>query len=167
MGCDIYSVAEVLDTSTGEWKDAGDVFPLDDWGREWHKKDLGSEPFPHRIYGLFGFLADVRNYACCTPLSEPRGFPDDWMSTPKEEMHEDRHSKSWFLLSELLAFDYDQTFWNRRIFKDGSGVALAKEGEGTIQTYRDLLGVDYFKHLEILKTLGPPENVRVVFSFDS
>ena len=81
------------------------------------------------------------------------------------ECLDDFHSHSWFLLSELLAFDYDRKFWNRRIHRGKDGAALAQEGEGVHQTYREFLGRDYMDTLEVLKRLGEPEHVRVVFCF--
>jgi len=31
----------------------------------------------YQSYALYGFLADVRNLSKITPISEPRGLPDD------------------------------------------------------------------------------------------
>lgn len=166
MGCDIHSLVEVFDPDKGRWLEVGDVFPADEFNRKLYKKDKLSEPFQYRSYGLFGFLADVRNYSRCQPLSQPKGLPPDWKDGHKEEW-EDRHSHSWFLLKELLEFDYDKTFWDRRVSKEGSGAALANEGEGRIISYQDFLGKPYFDILDVMKTIGPPEFVRVVFCFDS
>ena len=38
-------------------------------------------PFDWRSYGMYGFLAGVRNYSAVQPISEPRGFPEDANST--------------------------------------------------------------------------------------
>ncbi len=75
------------------------------------------------------------------------------------------HSHSWLLLSELLSFDYEQLFWNRRIHRGHDGAALAHEGEGVHETYRSLLGPGYMDVLEAMKRLGSPDHVRVVFGF--
>lgn len=48
-----------------------------------------------------------------------------------------------------------------------TGGATCNPGEGTQMTYRQFLGENFFKDLEIMKTLGPPEDIRVVFGFDS
>ena len=47
------------------------------------------------------------------------------------------------------------------------GAAIAEEGEGTVITYRENLGEMFFTHLEELKALGEPEDVRIVFWFDN
>jgi hypothetical protein len=126
-------------------------------------------------YGIYGFLADVRNYSHSPVIAEPRGLPDDVDMTAEER--EDwadgwQHGASWLTLAELLAFDYEQVFWDRRIEREISpgcfdGAALAEEGEGEHVTMRDFLGEWYFGQLEMLGTLGTPEDVRIVFWFDS
>lgn len=56
MGCDIESFAEVKNQK-GEWiKIKKKVFKSDFGGKT-------SQPFAWRSYGIFGFLADVRNYS--------------------------------------------------------------------------------------------------------
>jgi hypothetical protein len=75
------------------------------------------------------------------------------------------HSHSYLTLRELIEFDYDKTFWNRRI--TFTGASLAKEGEGTIISYRENLGEFFFTHLEELKQLGDLDDVRIVFWFDN
>jgi hypothetical protein len=145
--------------------------------------DFISVPFRTRDYGLFGFLANVRNYSSCEPLDKPRGLPvgfdlegglavmyeeqsaSDVRIRGMDELATDFHSHSWFLLSELLAFDYEKIFWNRRIKRGIGGAAFAEEGEGIHQTYREFLGEDFFGTLEIMKQLGEPDQVRVVFCF--
>lgn len=194
MGCDIHSFAEVR--TNGKWeKVTGKVF-----GSE---GDKSTEPFGWRSYAMFGFLADVRNYSRCQPLSQPKGLPDDSeylnsvspyaydlnpmsgqpipvteRDTVKSWVRDDGnyHSYSYFLLKELLDFDYEQTFWDRRISRTTvtpggctvtNGAALAEEGEGEIITYRDHLGEWFFNDIDYLKALGGPEDVRIVFWFDN
>lgn len=187
MGCDIHSFAEAK--KNGKWERNEDPIFAE-----------GSEPFGWRSYGLFGFLADVRNYSQITPISETRGLPSDsewlnsearhqgprsyWTETPVmietnyDDIHHDMnyHSHSYLTLKELLDFDYSQTFWDRRIsrttrFPGGgsltNGRALAEEGEGEIISYRDFLSEGFFKELNILCTLGNPDDVRIVFWFDN
>lgn len=182
MGCDIHSFAE--HKVDGKWIESN-----------------GDLPFDCRSYGIFAFLAGVRNYAHCECITgEPRGLPTDseYLNTPLDKpegysysgYHNgtattvgerytcdiDYHSHSHIYLKELLEFDYDKTFWNRRISRTtynnfgGSmtnGASLAEEGEGTHETYREFLGGWFFDEIEKLKTLGKPEDVRVVMCFDN
>src|SRR5690242_9164201 len=141
MGCDIHVTAEVR-TESG-WADSGWLV------------------FDCRDYGIFGFWADVRNYSESPVIAEPRGLPDDAaMTAEQREEWADGwyHSASWLTLAELLAYDYDQTFWDRRITRDGNGAALAEEGEGRHVTLREFLGAWYFAELERLRSLGSPED---------
>jgi len=189
MGCDIHSFAEVK--KDNKWVRIKES--LFDDGDE-----KTTEPFGLRTYSVFAFLADVRNYDHCEPISEPKGLPDDseylnsvspyaYDSNPmngkpipeneretikSDVMQNDYHSYSWLTLKELLDFDYNKTFWNRRVSKQTSphgwnGAALAEEGEGVIISYKENLGECFFKDIEVLKILGEPENVRIVFWFDN
>src|SRR5882724_8843475 len=108
MGCDIHSSAEVR--VNGAWRQVCDAFDLDEYDRKMYGKDKGDEPFDWRDYGLFGFLADVRNYSASPVIAEPRGLPDDLdMDEETRREHADGwyHTESWLSLAELLAYDYD------------------------------------------------------------
>lgn len=192
MGCDIHSFAEVK--TNGKW------LRLEEPKFENYGDEKRTEPFGWRSYSIFGFLADVRNYSHCKPISKPKGLPQDseYLNTKLDEPQNysyygydngtaytnkgeiecdaDYHSLSWLSLKELLDFDYEQTFWDRRISRTTimpnggkliDGAALAEEGEGQTITYREHLGEGFFKDLDVLKTLGQPEDVRVVFWFDN
>lgn len=185
MGADIHSFYERK--LGGKWvKQDEPIFPD-------YNDEKNASPFDWRNYGMFGFLADVRNYSQIPPLAEPRGLPDDseylnsiddnWDSrifganTVKQELLDSEdHSFSYFTVAELLAFDYDDTFENMRVsvthYTPGGGsitdgASTAEKGNGTIITYRDFLGSSYFKDLKILKNLGDPEDTRIVFWFDN
>lgn len=160
MGCDIHSFVEVR--------------PDDRWVRSdaqfQHYPDYASDaPFFHRSYSYFGFLADVRNYSHSPVIADPRGLPDDSTLSPDDVDYalDAGHSHSWLMLAELLAYDYDQVFWDRRVTRDGNGAALAEEGEGEHLTLRAFLGEWFFETLAALGKLGAPEDVRIVFWFDS
>jgi hypothetical protein len=120
-------------------------------------------------------LAGVRNYDRCEPLSEPRDLPEDVSKEIKKEYEEwgyDAHSASYLTIKELICFDYDKKFWNRRVSKQigpnsWTGTGLAEEGEGEIISYRENLGEGFFDRLEALKSLGEPDDVRIVFWFDN
>ena len=75
MGCDIHSFAERLNKQTNKWEKVGDAFSLDEYGKTRFKKDKGDSPFDWRSYSVFAFLADVRNYDHCEPISYPKGLP--------------------------------------------------------------------------------------------
>lgn len=162
MGCDIHSYLEIR--KDDHWRHAtGDVLSKPD---QWSGP---GEVFPLRSYGLFGFLADVRNYSHAPVIAEPRGLPigdaDGLRAKYGDGM--DRHSASWLTVAELLAYDYDQMFWDRRVTRGNNGPALAEEGEGRHLSLRDFLGEWYFRRLNEVAALGTPEDVRVVFWFDN
>lgn len=173
MGCDIHSFAEVK--KNGTWKVVGDVFPLDDFGKEYLKKEKDCHPFDWRDYGMFGFLANVRNYSCAPVLAEPKfNIPDDCSETVKQAYRDDSdwHTATSLTLRQLVEFDYDQSFEDRQTTKQVrpnyfDGTALAEVGEGIQTTIREFLGEWFFKHLEVLKSLGEPDNVRIIFWFDN
>lgn len=151
MGCDIHAYAEVKEK--GKWTFSG------------------LTPFDWRSYGMFGFLAGVRNYSKAEPIAKGRGVPADLSPEVKESEESwdmDGHSHSWVSLKELLDFDYDKKFYDMRVMRDGNGAAEARSlEEAHHTTYREFLGEGFFEELEELKQLGKPENVRVVFWFDN
>jgi hypothetical protein len=152
MGCDIHSYTE---KKTEQGYESVDFAPFD-W----------------RSYGMYAFLAGVRNYSGITPIAEPRDLPDDVSSAVKqhaEDWNGDGHTHSWLSVKELTEFDYDQMMEDRRVTKQisancWSGAQTCEAGEGTTQTYREFLGNGYFNDLEKLKILGAD---RIVFWFDN
>jgi len=122
-------------------------------------------------YGMFGFLAGVRNYAAVTPIAECRGLPRDASVGVRDAVEDCAgvHSRSWLSLEELLLFNYDQTMEDRRVTRQigpvgFDGGATAKPGGGQQTTYREFLGEHFLKALEELKAAGAE---RVVFWFDN
>jgi hypothetical protein len=153
MGHDMYAYAEVR--GDDGWREA-DVEML----------------FDVRDYGIYGFLADVRNYSHSPVIAEPRGLPTDVSQAVAEDDGDDcdHFAHGWLSLAELLAYDYDQVFWDRRVTKQmpsgvWNGAALADEGEGEHVTLREFLGEYFFRELDRLKMLAPVESVRLVFWF--
>ena len=151
MACDIHSFAE-------KKTDQGWRF-------------TGLRPFEWSWYGLFGFLADVRNYSAVPPIAERRGFPENASDAVHEEYSnwgDDAHSASWLTVQELSEFDYDALMEDRRVtiqFPEGhqnSGLTC-EPGEGRTMTCREFLGVAFFDELERLKSSGAE---RIVFWFD-
>jgi hypothetical protein len=150
MGCDIHTQAERK--VNGNWE----IIP-------------GLSPFDWRQYGMYGFLANVRNYSAVPPISEPRGLPDDVVLTDDREFFLGDHSHSWLSVEELLAFDYDAEMEDRRVtakLSSGitSGACTAPLGYGEAQTWREFLRQNFFDDLAKLKDAGAE---RVVFGFDS
>ncbi len=148
MGCDIHLSYQRC--VAGRWYDV--PVPNGDYGL----------PLNYHSYGLFGFLADVRNYSRVPPIAEPRGLPIDF--TVREDTYVGDHSFSWLSINELLAYDYDQPFEDRRVMRDNNGGALAGPGEGKMTTLRDFLGDSYFDDLQTMVGAGVE---RIVFGFDS
>lgn len=179
MGCDIHSLP--IDASGnaiagGVWADGKTKNPDHSW------LSNEGEPFGSRHYGVFGFLAGVRNYSGVTPVAEPRGLPTDLVGFTSDgeaidEWSEDwlgGHSFSWLAVTELLAFPYDKTIVDRRgtehYFRtDGSysgsngGITLP-ENVGKAMTWREFLGDSFFEDLNELQRIGAD---RVVFGFDN
>ncbi|EDK1561926.1 hypothetical protein [Enterobacter hormaechei] len=168
MGTSITTQVQIL-TDNG-WEDVDDaIFTW--YGEVTHR------PFSEQNYGVFAFLADVRNYACLPVLSEPRGLPPVEKTTEEKDYfgwgtettewsaHEDNYSATWYLVSELLEFDYDTEFENRR--NAASGDNPLPSGSGKRMTIREYLKPKYFEDLDILKRLGEPDKTRVVMSFAS
>ncbi len=152
MGCDIHMYAE---RATGHGYEAIPNAPVMEW----------------RSYAVFGFLAGVRNYSDVTPISDPRGFPDDASDDVAEDYEgwgPDAHTPSYLSLEELLGFDYDASMEDRRVTRKTSygwnGGATCNPGEGREMTFRDFLGKGYFDDLGALQKSGAD---RVVFWFDN
>jgi hypothetical protein len=148
MGCDIHTHTE-QQTSDGTYI------------------NLDFSPFDWRGYGMYGFLADVRNYSNVPPISEPRGIPDDVSSATygdAEIWGGDAHSHSYLSIKELNEFDYDKPVEDCRVTIDGNGGCTCDRGEGQMTTYRELLGSAFFYNIEKLNELKAD---RVVFWFDN
>lgn len=143
MGCDIYII--VQKRTDNAWADMPEISVFD-W----------------RSYGMFGFLANVRNYSAVTPIAEQRGLPADFGSAEDYDVGD--HSFSWLSVQELANFDYDQSMEDRRVMRENNGGCTASPGEGVSMSYREFLGPAFFSDLEKLKTSGA---YRIVFGFDS
>jgi hypothetical protein len=88
--------------------------------QEWDSREhIPRDLDPGRNYGLFAILAGVRN-GCgtagakigepTTPISEPRGIPEDASPAYREiaeQWGSDGHSHSWLTLAELQRYDWD------------------------------------------------------------
>jgi len=175
MGCDIHPYVEVR--SNGKWEKS-DVNVPDD-----------------RNYWAFAKLANVRNGVgfagsdtgnTIVPISEPRGLPDDTSICESTGIDLGDHSHSWVLLSELLAVNFNEPVTQRGLVKHDVAEAFRKHG---ILPRKWCSGVwgngsDEYEQLEwneplydaasllpkiiaAISNLGAPEDVRLVFGFDS
>lgn len=175
MGCDIHIFTEVK--KNGSWRRSTDeVFTLDKFDQEYHKKEKGTDPFDWRSYGMFGFLAGVRNYSCVPGFECKQGLPEDVTDKVRLEfdnMDGDAHSPSYLTAEELIGFDYDKKFSDRRTTKEErpgyfNGAHVVSEEEGAKTSFREFLGEFFMTHVQELKTLSEQyEDARVVFWFDN
>ncbi|MEA3440176.1 MAG: hypothetical protein U9R58_07830 [Chloroflexota bacterium] len=183
MGTDIHIVAEF-------YKD-----------ERWRLADV--ELPEYRNYWAFAVLADVRNgYGFAgfstgdpiTPISEPRGLPDD-MSTElqyKLEHADDcdynewiwfgNHSFSWVTLRELLDYDLDAPLTQRGMVDSQTAQRFRNTGQPPdswtgFTTLPDHERIEWHVPIrqrvslvtdliDAIKDLGEPDHVRIVFGFD-
>lgn len=149
---------------------------------QWSVKDYGQHlPFSYQDYSISAFIADIRNYSKVPSIAPNRFLPLDHnleepASNPSWRGHNDFEdnsrycgfleegaSYSWVFLQELIDFDYDQTFENRRA--TGPGYNTVKEGRGQTITFREYLGDRYFEELGLLNDYGAGDQVRLVWKF--
>jgi hypothetical protein len=152
MSCDITIFAEAK--KKGKWQKVKKCFTSQEGKKTEH-------PFGWQNYGLFGFLADVRNYSGSETIKIPAGVPVGLSQEVQSEYEQAKesaccnHSFSYLRLSDLLAFDYDKKFVNVR------------SDPPEVVTYREFLGDLFFTNLKELQTLGAVNDVRVIFWFDN
>lgn len=185
MGCDIH--IQIERRVDGAWQR---VQWTDAW-RKQYRDESGAlempESFSGRNYDLFGIFADVRNGTWgrdLPPIAAPRGFPDDMDAPPTrdDEYPLGDHSFSWLSLRELQEYDWDgpaiKRGWvshdqARQFERDGapptSYSAGGNHGEYVEWTETRRKSVRQWpdENLPILATLGGPDDVRLVFGFDS
>lgn len=167
MSTYITSFAEVK--RNGIWKKVGRIFP----DRFFREVKLTDHPFGNQNYAAFGFLANVRNYSRCDTINSHYGIPEDASPEIKlsyQASEEYSYSERHCYLADLIAFDYEQEFENKREIQEEDPSEFpydqpANEPKGKIMTYREHLGDEILEHIEILKELGDPEDVRVIYWF--
>lgn len=154
------------------------------------------EQFENRNYEFFAILANVRNPIRSTApfdfITQNRGLPEDISEdVRKDGLLQCGNNPGWVTLRELLDFDWDGKTILRSavvdpalapLFGDGKQrfpkeringpYWLADQGRGPrvtwIDTYREAVDGTFLD--DLLRTLarfGAPEDVRLVFSFDS
>lgn len=149
MGCDIHMVAQVK--RDGKWQTV-DGLSTD------------------RNYDLFAILAGVRSgYGVrgiptgdgFLPIDWPRGLPTDLEGTSEDHCLGD-HSFSWLSLRELQECDLTRTTRKYRWSKSMKRMEVLAP-----QTYRDCVKHVWDELLSRLVSIGNPDEVRIVFGFDS
>lgn len=123
MGCDIHLAVEVRER--GKWRRVLPPEPArDPWLVEqaekhsdsWYGTRAAVDWYSDRNYRVFAVLANVRNSGEITPISEPRGLPDDMsqevaaLIAPDEDSNDvslGEHSQSWLTLAELQAYPWE------------------------------------------------------------
>ncbi len=147
MGVDIYPIIEIKNLKTGNWEGVENSVEL----------------FNFRDYPMYSFFAGIRNEYRCEPIFEPKGLPEDSLVLNElitdepfdnkikfsERIIELKTGHTYFLLGELINFNYDKIFGS-------SG-----------KTYKDMLDPLFFEHLKILSKFGQPNEVRLIVFFDN
>lgn len=155
MGCDIHFRVERRDKS-GRWETVQPGLYPHPW-REGEK--VQDWPTP-RQYLFFARLADVRNYDesdYVEPVAPRRGLPEDMASKPfADEEFGDRYEDADAVGLSWLG---DHSF---------SWATLRELQEGFAGEWRERICEEYVRLIfEDWPKLGDPDNVRVIFGFDS
>lgn len=186
MGCDIHIFVEKR--INNKWECITEIEEEED-GYLSPKKDIYSE----RNYSLFGLLAGVRGDA--KPIKEPAGLPEDVSEIVKkisDRWNGDGHSHSYYTLEDLLKYDKNtQNPESGYVMKDRwvKFQASLKTSEPDYELRFPFAGwanpelgweyhewqvpaiaispILFYKVIPELRTLGEPENIRIVFWFDN
>jgi len=123
----------------------------------------GDIPFGTRTYGVFAFLAGVKNFSAVPLIASPRGLPADAVRWKRRSFGD--HSQSWLLVEELTAFNYDTEMEDRRIYalgNYGDAPRSLPPGQGKAHLWRTFLMPAFFADLAELQRIGAD---RMVFGF--
>lgn len=180
MGCDIHAYVETRQPD-GSWKKA-DVEVPDDRNYVAFAKLAG-------VRNGEGF-GGCDTGDCVVPIDEPRGIPNDTSIIQNDLDYEDKgnvwlgdHSYSWVLLSELLEVNYNEPVVRRGMvspeeyesFKQFGGRPRSWCGWTSRDDYKQIEWTEKLyeaahilpKIIAAVCHLGKPEDVRIVFGFDS
>ncbi|WP_370612397.1 hypothetical protein [Citrobacter meridianamericanus] len=181
MGAYIRTCAE-LKTPSGWEALCEKVFPQP----EGYEETQDASPFSYQHYGMFAFLAGVRNDYRCTVLAASRGFPEDmseealfrlvpetespgfplWGFGMTEEPEEDLTIAERVRLAEADRYGYSWLSIAELAEFDYEQVFVNHRCDPPVNmTYQELLGDLYFVHLDTLKKLNARQDVRVLFCF--
>lgn len=193
MGCDIHSFIEIRTKDKWELCEIPYFTEYDYKKTRKYEKNFTAHPFDWRSYGMFSVLAGVRGSA--KPITPPKGIPEDVSSDISknwEQWGSDGHTPSYYVLRELLEFNFLQNFTYETFASYGGEdeilisnpnkfgntfnsrmICLEKvrpkdgyERKGKI-TYKTFLGELFFLQLDEMCDIKNPEDVRIVFWFDN
>jgi hypothetical protein len=180
MGCDIHPYAEVR--RNGRWERAPVKVPNDR---------------NYTAFGKLANVRNGSGFAGCDmgdavrPIAEPRGLPTDTtIADTHDKEYEDPgytwlgdHSHSWLMLSELLAVDYNAMVTLRGMVSAAEAARFREyrrpprdycgwtnqAGYEQIEWQEPLMQAAPLlpKIIASICHLGKPEDVRLVFGFDS
>lgn len=178
MGCDIHTVLEFRRDVDSPWEPITTIdIPHTDYKFNEATEEYDSIILPtggsfigNRSYGKFAILANVRNEGLydLTPLDgADRGVPPDASSGITELIENwgcDLHSPTWYTLHELMIYNWDAEFKNKRQISPGQ--------IPPVTTYRKLIGSEFWEHTTILTRWAKqndiePENIRIFMAFDN
>ena len=137
MGCNIHGFIETME------------YPDSENARWWSVHEI---PYT-RNYRFYAAIAGVRNYIEITPISKPKGIPEDASMMSKveaEEMGRDGHSHSWLTYKEIKEYDWLQ---------DVGGSLLI---DNVHTHFKSLMN-----EMRFLASTYGEEGARVVFWFDN
>lgn len=132
----------------------------DDWYLV-RRDALLADPYPdeeflgYRSYGMFAFLSGgvVRNYSKLTTTLQP-SHNDKTLALIKSRADTNffgAHTLGMLTIEQFTQFDYEQTMVDKR-------------NNDTVQTYREFLGCEFFRHLDEMVRKGV---THFLFYFDN
>lgn len=188
MGTDIHMWAEILEDKRDEWQTVGRVFKNEwyregtvptvirfDDGEEWEPRSspLSVHPYSGRNYELFAILADVRNgYGFAgvdtgdgwTPITSPRGIPDDVSEYMKWEFdHNLEHTPGWLTLQELADYDWLGSRTRKRGWVGREEYARFKS-EGQPQSWSGFVSGGGVRHISNEEMESEPMDAKSVYT---
>ena len=186
MGCDIHVRIEKLEDS--KWVN----MPWKNPDRNKYSKDHNPDGtleipdyFDARNYNLFAVLANVRNGTWgvrIPPIDSPRGFPENSPIDIENGEYLGDHSFSYITLKELQDYNWDAPYIYRASVSPEQAKALREKGETPNSwaawsscgeqvewksTVREAVNNWPDDILPVLASIGNPDEVRLVFGFDS
>lgn len=203
MGCDIHVYMEErvrtseypqgIWMSTDKWSFQRNHLILPENGIPQMEVEYEDFIYTARNYLLFSILAGVRNHYGITPISAPKGLPEDVSEVIKaayKYMKKELHSASHLTLEELMAYDWDTVFEREHIVKNELDaltqfrekvVRMEDSREGLIAIVETPVRKHVESFLEVIETMKQnlyinkdfpednvePKDIRMVFWFDN